>query len=117
MSDGYGEVRSYQRIFSPVRRIYQVEGYRLPIPGGVPLGWLGYAAASLIVILALSAQVVAVVVVSGVLGGAWGLVVAGRRGAVIAAAVFAVAAPALGLVLGVMDWPLRLVVAPGALAT
>ena len=30
-------VRSYQRLFSPDRRIYAIDGRTLPVPGGVPL--------------------------------------------------------------------------------
>ncbi len=52
----YGVVRSYQRIFRPDRRIYQVEGRRIPIPGGIPLVWLGYATATVLVVLLLGAR-------------------------------------------------------------
>ena len=48
MSEGYEPIRSYQRIFRPERRIYQVEGRTLPVPGGVPLRWLGWATAALL---------------------------------------------------------------------
>jgi hypothetical protein len=74
-------VRSYQRIFSPERRIHQIEGRPLPVPGGVPLRWLGWATGSLIAVLAL---------VGTFVGGA---------------------------ALGVIDWPIRLVVVPVAVAT
>ena len=43
MSDDTHTIRSYQRIFRPDRRIYQIDGRRLPVPGGVPLEWLGWA--------------------------------------------------------------------------
>jgi hypothetical protein len=36
-------IRSYQRIFKPERRICQVEGRSLPVPGGIPLRWLAWA--------------------------------------------------------------------------
>jgi len=48
MSHGYEPIRSYQRIFRPERRIYQVEGHVLPVPGGVPLRWLAYAGTALV---------------------------------------------------------------------
>ena len=49
-------VRSYQRIFKPDRRIYQIDGRRLPIPGGIPLAWLGWIAGTVAVVVALSAR-------------------------------------------------------------
>ena len=44
MSDQPAPIRSYQRIFRPERRLYSIEGRVLPVPGGVPLRWLAYAA-------------------------------------------------------------------------
>lgn len=110
-------VRSYQRIFRPDRRIYQVDGRTLPIPGGVPLRWLGWALASLLVglVLAGGSRLVPLVLAAGVAAVA---VRAGR----------ARMAPALagGVVLGcivairmlaTVDWPLRLIVMPALVAT
>jgi len=54
MSDSSQPIRSYQRIFRPDRRIYQVDGRRLPVPGGVPLEWLAWAFGALVAILVLS---------------------------------------------------------------
>jgi hypothetical protein len=110
-------VRSYQRIFRPERRLYQVEGRPLPVPGGVPLRWLGWAAGTLLAVLALaagSASVAALAAGGAALGG---LVAGGRRLALAAAAAAFVAVPAFGFVLGALDWPLRLVVLPALVAT
>jgi hypothetical protein len=47
-------VRSYQRLFSPDRRIYAIDGRTLPVPGGVPLRWLGHAAAAIVAAVVLA---------------------------------------------------------------
>jgi hypothetical protein len=117
VSDSPAPIRSYQRIFRPQRRIYQVDGRRLPVPGGVPLEWLAWAAGALVVVLALSQRSLllagVVATVCALLGGSsrgWlGVVVAGGAG-------FACSLLA-GVVLGWLDWPLRLVVAPAMVAT
>jgi hypothetical protein len=112
-----GAIRSYQRIFRPERRLYQIEGRRLPVPGGVPLRWLGWAAGTLLVVLALSAGSATMIMLAA--GGAAlaGLAAGGPGVALAAAAAALVAVPALGLVLGALDWPLRLVVLPALVAT
>jgi len=110
-------IRSYQRIFRPERRIYQIEGRSLPVPGGVPLRWLGYATAALLAVLAVgSASMTLAVVVAGAAGAA-GLLAGGRVGALFAVAGAFAAFWIAGLVLGLLDWPLRLVVVPVAVAT
>ncbi len=53
MSDSPAPIRSYQRIFTPDRRIYQIDGRRRPVPGGVPLEWLAWAFAGLVMVLVL----------------------------------------------------------------
>jgi hypothetical protein len=112
-----GAIRSYQRIFRPERRLYQIEGRRLPVPGGVPLRWLGWAAGTLLVVLALSAGSATVASLAAA-GAALAGLAAGRRGVALGAAAAAlVAVPALGLVLGALDWPLRLLVLPALVAT
>jgi hypothetical protein len=112
-----GAIRSYQRIFRPERRLYQIEGRRLPVPGGVPLRWLGWAAGTLLVVLALSAGSATVAALAAA-GAALAALVAGGGGVALAAAAAALAAvPALGLLLGALDWPLRLVVLPALVAT
>lgn len=112
-----GVIRSYQRIFCPERRLYQIEGRRLPVPGGVPLRWLGWAAGALLVVLALSAgsEVVALAAALGV--GVAGVGVGGRWLGLVAGGLGLVAVPLLGVVLGLVDWPLRLVVLPALVAT
>lgn len=117
MSDEPRPVRSYQRLFVPERRIYQIEGHSLPVPGGVPLRWLGYAVATLLVILVLSSGSTTVTALAAGAGGVWGLVRHGRDAALILAASCFVAVPVAGALLGVLDWPLRLLVLPGLVAT
>ena len=46
-------VRSYRSIFSVDRRIYKVERWRLPVPGGVPLSALLYFAAAVAAVVVL----------------------------------------------------------------
>jgi len=111
-------IRSYQRIFRPERRIYQIEGRALPVPGGVPLRWLGYATAALLVVLALGSGSATLAVLGALGAGLAGLLVGGRGVAPLAAAAAAFASFWIGgLLLGLLDWPLRLVVLPVALAT
>src|SRR4051794_39230234 len=45
-------VRSYRRVFEVDRRIYRVDRWALPVPGGVPLRAVAYFAAALLAILA-----------------------------------------------------------------
>jgi hypothetical protein len=117
VSDGYEPIRSYQRLFRPERRLYAVEGRALPVPGGVPLRWLGWAAGVLVLAIALtvgSPLVLGTIAASAALVG----LSAGGRGAAIAAAGVALAAAWLaGMALILVDWPLRLVVIPVAVAT
>lgn len=112
-----GVVRSYQRIFRPDRRIYQVEGRRIPIPGGVPLVWLGYATAALLAVLLLGARSPILGVLLAVAAALAVSAAGDRRLALVFGAVVFVTAQVAGLLLGVMDWPLRLVVLPGLVAT
>ena len=112
-----GAIRSYQRIFRPERRLYQIEGRALPVPGGVPLRWLGWAAGTLLAVLALSAGSATVASLAAAGAALAGLVAGGRGVALAAAAVAGLAVPALGLVLGALDWPLRLLVLPALVAT
>lgn len=117
MNTGREPIRSYQRVFRPERRIYQVEGRALPVPGGVPLRWLAYTAAALAGVLILGARSVSVAALCGLAAaGAGGHL--GGRGVAVAAGLFAASgAWALGLLLGLLDWPLRLVVLPAAVGT
>jgi hypothetical protein len=110
-------VRSYQRIFRPERRLYQIDGHPLPIPGGVPLMWLAWAAGSLAVVLALSAGSSTLLVALALGGGVYGAVTGGWPVAALAGFTVFVSAYAAGVLLGALDWPLRLVVLPVAAAT
>jgi hypothetical protein len=117
VSAGYEPIRSYQRIFRPERRIYQVEGHVLPVPGGVPLRWLAYAGAALVIVLALSSGSATVPALVALAASAAGLALGGREEAALAGVVAFGVAWLAGLALGLLDWPLRLVVVPVAVAT
>jgi hypothetical protein len=45
-------VRSYRRVFEVDRRIYRVDRWTLPVPGGVPLRGVGYFVAALLAVIA-----------------------------------------------------------------
>ena len=117
MSDSPHTIRSYQRIFRPDRRIYQIDGRRLPVPGGVPLEWLGWAFAALVAILVLSQRSILFALVLGAIGGLLGASSHGWPGALMGALAGFVATLLAGVVLGWLDWPLRLLIAPGMVAT
>ena len=117
MSDGYEPIRSYQRIFRPERRIYSIEGRPLPVPGGVPLRWLAYATAALLLVVALGSGSAAVAVAIAALAGLGGASAGGRVGGAVAALGAFGATWIGGWTLGLLDWPLRLVVIPAAVAT
>jgi hypothetical protein len=110
-------VRSYQRIFSPERRIHQIEGRPLPVPGGVSLRWLGWALGALVAVLVLGSNSLFVPAVAAAAAGAGGLVLGDRTAGLLAAAAALVGTLVLGAALGLLDWPLRLVVVPVAIAT
>lgn len=111
-------VRSYARLFRPDRRLYAIEGHRLPIPGGVPLRWLGWAAVGLLAALALSSRAL---VLSLLLAGVVALIATscGSDRTTTIAAAFATAggAQVTGYMLMTLGWPIRLLVLPAALAT
>jgi TcpE family len=48
-------IRSYRRVFEVDRRIYRVDRWALPVPGGVPLRAVGYFVAALLGVLAAGA--------------------------------------------------------------
>jgi hypothetical protein len=110
-------VRSYQRLFSPDRRIYAIDGRTIPVPGGVPLRWLGVAAAiiGLELMIAGPRPIVALAAAGLVYGSVARL--GRRRRALVAAAVVGVVLLVAGAAIGTMDWPLRFVVIPAAGAT
>jgi hypothetical protein len=117
VSDAREPIRSYQRIFRPERRIYQIEGRALPVPGGIPLRWLGYATGALLAVLAISSGSATVAVLAAIGAAGAGLLAGGRIGAILAGSGAFVTFWVAGLVLGLLDWPLRLVVVPIAVAT
>jgi hypothetical protein len=117
LSGGHGTIRSYQRIFSPQRRIHQIEGRTLPVPGGVPLRWLGWAAGTLAVVLALSSGSIVLPVGAAAAAGAGGLAISDRTAGLLAAAAALAGTWLAGPALGLLGWPLRLVMVPAAVAT
>src|SRR3954449_10907938 len=46
-------IRSYRRVFEVDRRIYRVDRWALPVPGGVPLRAVGYFAAAVLAVVIL----------------------------------------------------------------
>ncbi len=48
-------IRSYRRVFEVDRRLYRVDRWALPVPGGVPLRGLGYFALALVAVVLLGA--------------------------------------------------------------
>src|ERR1700693_4168582 len=117
MSDSPVPIRSYQRIFTPDRRIYQIAGRLLPVPGGVPLSWLGWAFGTLLTVLVLSQRSILLAVVLGAIAAMWGASSRGWIGAGTAGAAGFAGTLAAGVLLGWIDWPLRLIVLPVAVAT
>ncbi len=116
MSDTSHPIRSYQRIFRPDRRIYQIDGRRLPVPGGVPLESLAWAFGALVLILVLAQRSILFALVLGAIGALLGASSHGVKGAALAGAAGFLGVLLAGVVLGWLAWPLRLVVAPGAVA-
>ncbi|MDO8213911.1 hypothetical protein [Conexibacter sp. CPCC 206217] len=110
-------VRSYQRIFKPDRRVFAVEGHRIPVPGGVPLRWLGYAALALLAVLLLAARSPLLSVLLGLGVAATALALGSRSTAAVAAVATFGATQVIGYMLATLDWPLRLLVLPAVVAT
>jgi hypothetical protein len=117
VSFGREPIRSYQRIFRPERRIYHLEGHPLPVPGGVPLRWLAYASAALLGVLALCSGSATVAIAIALGASAAGFALGGPPGAALAGSVSLGATWLSGFALGLLDWPLRLIVVPVAIAT
>ncbi len=117
MSDSAHPIRSYQRIFKPDRRVYAIDGRRLPVPGGVPLEWLGWALCSLIVVLVLSERSIIFALVTAAVVGLLGSSSHGWPGAVLGVLAGLLGTLLAGVVLDWLDWPLRLLIAPGMIAT
>jgi TcpE family len=117
MSDTSQPIRSYQRIFHPQRRIYQIDGKRLPVPGGVPLEWLAWAFCALVLILVLCQRSLVFAILLGVVAGAFGGSAHGMLGGLVAFLTGVLLTLLAGVLLGWLDWPLRLLICPGLLAT
>jgi hypothetical protein len=117
MSDSPAPIRSYQRIFRPDRRLYQIDGRRLPIPGGVPLEWLGWTFAALVAVLVLSQRSIVFALVLAGIGALLGAGSHGWGGASLGAVVGFLGTLLVGVLLGWLGWPLRLIVLPALLAT
>jgi hypothetical protein len=117
MSDSGQPIRSYQRIFKPDRRVYAIDGRRLPVPGGVPLEWVGWALGSLLVVLALSQRSLTLAVLLAAAGGLLGAGSHGWAGALLGALAALTGTLLAGVVLDWLDWPLRLLIVPGMVAT
>lgn len=117
MSENVYPIRSYQRIFKPDRRVYAIDGRRLPVPGGVPLEWLGWAFASLIVVLVLSERSILLAIALGAISGVLGASSHGWAGAVVGVLAAFAGTFLAGVLLDWVDWPLRLLIAPGMVAT
>lgn len=117
MTDRPSQVRSYQRIFRPDRRIYQIDGRPLPVPGGIPLTWLAWVAGTIAVVVLLSARSLALALLLAAVSGIAAAGEGGRKAAALASAVTFTGALAAGVMLSVLDWPLRLVILPVTVAT
>lgn len=117
MSEKPTTVRSYQRIFRPERRIYSIEGRALPIPGGIPLRWLAYASGTLVAGLALGSRSITLALLSGAVVAAAGGAQGGGMGAALGAIAGFIGAELAGLALSLIDWPIRLIVLPTAVAS
>jgi hypothetical protein len=117
VSDSPAQIRSYQRIFRPDRRIYQIDGRRLPVPGGVPLEWLAWTFGALVGILVLSQHSILLALLLGALGALLGAGTRGWVGAILAGAAGFLGTLVAGVLLGWLDWPLRLIITPAMLAT
>jgi len=117
MGERRAVVRSYQRLFIPDRRIYAIDGRTIPIPGGVPLRWLGHAVAVALVVLLVGGRH-PVVIAAGAAAGYRSAARLGRqREGARRAAVVAVALVVAGVVVDVVDRPVRLVVVPAVAAS
>jgi hypothetical protein len=110
-------VRSYQRIFRPERRIYSIEGRALPVPGGIPLRWLAYAGGTIVAVLVVTSRSPALDLLFAAVAGLAGARRGGNRAAALAAFATFLGLELIGWLLIALDWPLRLVVLPVAVAS
>jgi TcpE family len=117
VADRPSQVRSYQRIFRPDRRIYQIDGRPLPIPGGIPLPWLAWVTGTVVTVLLLSSRSLTLALLLATIAAIAAAGEGGWKAAALASTVTFTGALAFGVVLSVLDWPLRLVILPIAVAT
>lgn len=117
MTEAPEAIHSYQRIFRPERRIYSIEGRPLPVPGGVPLRWLAYASGTLVSAITLSTRSPGIAALVAAAAGLAALGTGGRRAAIGATLCGFVAVEVGGWIVAALDWPLRLIVVPAAIAT
>ena len=118
VSDGREPIRSYQRIFRPERRIYQFEGRALPVPGRRAAALARLRDARRWSRCWRSARAPPRLRPDRVAAAALAGLPVGGRAAPAVAGVAALAVVWLaGVALGLLDWPLRLVVLPVAVAT
>lgn len=110
-------VRSYQRLFVPDRRIYAIDGRTIPVPGGVPLRWLGYAAATTAILLLIGGRHPVVIAAGAAVAYRSAARLGRQRAGVRRAVVTATALVAASVVVDVVDWPLRFVVLPAVAAS
>lgn len=65
-------LRTYRRVFNIDRRIYSIEGHQVPVPGGIPLRFIGWLLASVLAIAMLRSGspivLLLVVIVAGLIG-------------------------------------------------
>jgi hypothetical protein len=110
-------IRNYQRVFRPDHRIYAIDGRSIPVPGGVPIAWLAYFAATLLVVIVLTTGTLLMGVLLAVIAGLYGLYVGTTTSAVVAAVAAFLLVPLVGGALAQVDWPLRLLILPALVAT
>ena len=89
----------------------------MPVPGGVPLRWLAYATAALLVVLAVSSGSLGLALAMAGVAGLAGASAGGRVGGAVAAIGTLAATWIGGFALGLLEWPLRVIVIPAAVAT
>jgi hypothetical protein len=87
------------------------------VPGGIPLRWLAYAAATALLVVLLSAGSRGLAILLAIAAATVACRARGRRAAALLAAATLVAVPLAGRLLGALDWPLRFVVGPALVAT
>lgn len=115
--DDSAPIRNYQRIFRPDHRIYAIDGRSIPVPGGVPIAWLAYFAATLFTVILLTAGSLLLAVLLAVIAGLYGLYIGNGVSAAVAAVAAFLLVPVVGGALEVLDWPLRFLILPMLVAT